>query len=111
MIPNDDEIYGTYLMSTATTNEQFNIYRSNSDCRWVYCAEQHDNNPQVDTECHRTASRTDKPRLAHEIYGQWMAMLSLRNDQISGNLTHTLSFNPNDLLVAAYAGSNIMYRK
>lgn len=114
MIPNDDEIYGTYLMSTTTTaNEQFNVYRSDSESRWVYCAEQHDNHHhhhnQVGTEC-RT-SQTDKPRLAHDIYGHWVAILSLRNDQISGNLAHTLPFNRNDLLVAAYAGSSLMYRK
>lgn len=105
MIPSDD------LMST--TNEQFNIYRSNnSDSRWVYCADEHEHENQVDTNPHFNTSRTDKPRLAHEIYGQWMAILPLRNDQISGNRTlHAMPLNRNDLLVAAYSGSNIMYRK
>lgn len=120
MIPNDNEIYGTYLMSpafTTATNEQLNMYRNDSDSRWVCCAEQHDNNHQqhrhqLDADCHFSTSRTDKPRLAHEIYGQWLAIWSHNNnDQLSGNLTYPLPFNRNDLLVAAYAGSNLMYRK
>lgn len=104
MIPCDD------LMLTQA-NQQFNIYRSDSGSRWVGIADEHKYDNQVDMQPHYDTSRTDKPRLAHQIYGQWMAILSLRNDQISGHPTHTLPLNGNGLLVAAYAGSNLMYRK
>lgn len=104
MIPSDD------LMSTR--NEQFNIHRSNLlDSRWVYSADEYEHDNQVNANPHFDTSRTDKPRLAHEIYSQWMAFLSLRYDQISGNLAHTLPLNRNDLLAAAYTGSNLTYRK
>lgn len=104
MIPSDD------LMLTST-NQQFNIYRSNLETRWVCIGDEHKHDTQVDMQSHFDTSRTDKPRLAHEIYGQWMAILSLRNDQISGRLTHTIPLNRNGLLVAAYSGSKLMYRK
>lgn len=105
MIPSDD------LMLTTTPNQQFNVYRNDAGSRWVCIADEHKYDNQVDMQPHYDTSRTDKPRLAHEIYGQWMAMVSLRNDQISGHLTHTLPLNRNDLLAAAYSGSNLMYRK
>lgn len=109
MIPSDN------LMLTPTNQQQFNIYRSasNLDSKWVYLADEYKHDNQVDMRCHYDTSRTDKPRLAHEIYGHWMAILSLRNDQISGHYpTHTLpTLNRNDLLVAAYSGSQLIYRK
>lgn len=109
MIPTDNDIYGTYLASTTTTtNEHFNMNRIDSDSRWMY-ADEHDN--RLDIKSHLHTSRTDKPRLAHEIYSRWVTISSLRNDQVSGKLTHTLPLSRNDLLMAAYSGSNLMYRK
>lgn len=104
MIPSDD------LMLT-TANQQFNVYHSNSDTRWVCIADEHKYDNQVDMQSHYDTSRTDKPRLAHEIYGRWMAILSLRNDQISGPPAQALPLSRNGLLVSAYMGSNLMYRK
>lgn len=111
MIPTGDESCETRL----TTDEQFNINRSNSTATWTYsyaadCAD--DNGNQVDEKFQSVTSRTDKPRLAHEVYWHWMTSVGpFGNHNIMCNKAPTFPLNKNDLLIAAYSGSSLMFRK
>lgn len=111
MIPTGDESCETRL----TTDEQFNINRSNSTTTWTFsyaadCAE--DNGNQVDEKFQSVTSRTDKPRLAHEVYWHWMRSVGpFGNHNIMCNKAPTFPLNKNDLLIAAYSGSSLMFRK
>lgn len=98
-----------------TTDEQFNINRSNSHASLAYniaatCAESH--GYHVDKQFKLLTSRTDRPRLAHEVYWHWMTSIGpLQNDNSTCKRTRTNPLNRNDLLIAAYSGPNLMYRK
>lgn len=106
MIPTVDD-YGTY-----TTNEN-NVRRHNLNAQWLLhgtaaaCPE--DDGNQIDRQF---TSRTDKPLLAHEVYIQWLAIPpSLKDDNVTCKLTQRLLLTQKDLLIAAYSGPSIMYRK
>lgn len=99
MIPTVDSC-GTYT----TKDDKLNVCYATAACPDV------DGN-QIDR---RFTSRTDKPRLAHEVYFQWITMPSPLNidDNVMCKLTtQRLLLTQKDLLMAAYSGPSIMYRK
>lgn len=110
MIPTVDEIGAPHL----TNQRQLNIHQNNWNLTWpddaIACGES-DTNQVDNNNTHMLTSRTDKPCLAHEVYWRWMAISSLNNDNVTYNLSKSFLMNNNDLLIAAYTGSSLMYRK
>lgn len=103
MIPTVEDC-GTYSRKDDKTNRRQN----DLNAQWLLhgtaaCNTNNDAN-QVDRQF---TSRTDKPRLAHEVYIQWIAIPS----NVTCKLTQRLVLTPNDLLIAAYSGPSLMYRK
>lgn len=112
MIPTVDDSYETY----STKDKKSNAVRndSNVQCQlWPHgmaaCAETDGN--QIDKTFHSFASRTDKPRLAHEVFFQWLSIPSLNDDNVTSKLKLPFAMTQKDLLIAAYSGPSIMYRK
>lgn len=110
MIPTSDENSSTCFLA----NGQMNIYRSDSMCSYnsyfAACAEEAGN--QLAKKFQMFSSRTDKPRLAHEVYWYWLSCSGpFDNDSMTCNRTPTFPSNKSDLLNAAYSGANLMYRK
>lgn len=111
MIPTDDESSTIYL--TKQKEDKTNAHHSDSHSTWTHnrvaCAE--DNCYQLNSSQKMSHSFTDKPRLAHQVYLRWLALSSLNGDDVTCNLSQRLSLKGNDLLIAAYTGSSLMYRK
>lgn len=112
MIPTVDEIEASHLRKP----KLLNIHQNNWNLTWpddgIACAESDVN--QMNNNNNNSlmlTSRTDKPCLAHDVYWRWMAMSSLNNANVVHNLPKTFLMNANDLLIAAYTGSSLMYRK
>lgn len=112
MIPTSDE----NGLNSFLANEQMNIYRiqtnliSSCSSNLAACAEDAGN--QVTKKCQLFSSRTDKPRLAHEVYWYWLSSVgSFDSDSMTCNRTTTFPSKKSDLLNAAYSGASLMYRK
>lgn len=105
MIPTDEECGETFN----TTDKRCNIYQHHSNTMCVdhscfaTCAEQ--TGYQLADKFQIPSSRTDKPRLAHEVYWQWI------NYPMAYNQTQISASKMNELLIAAYSGAKLMYRK
>lgn len=108
MIPTVDENCNTYLAN----DEHSNVGRNSAEWRWHSTAATaaHGDN-QIENTFRLFTSRTDKPRLAHEVYFQWLGMPALNDDNVTCNLTQRLLLTQKDLLIAAFSGPSIMYRK
>lgn len=107
MIPTKDESGSVYL--TKEDKSMVRHYDLHSSCMYntVSCAE--------DTHCRTNStpftSQTDRPRLAHEVYFRWLTLSSPNNDNVTCTFQQRFLLNRNDLLIAAYTGSSLMYRK
>lgn len=103
MIPSADENCGTYL----TKDESLNVYQNEAE--WLM----HGRTVEADGKhvYKEFTSRTWRPRLAHEVFLQWFSISPPNNVNMTWNLAKPLLLNEKDLLIAAYSGSSIMYRK
>lgn len=109
MVPAEDEC-GTV---NSTSDDKSNARYCDSSSAWhlydkVSDAENECHGHQINTKIHSFTSQTDKPALAHDVYVRWLAVSS---QNVTCTLPQRLPLNRNDLLIAAYTGSTLMYRK
>lgn len=107
MIPLPDENCRTY----STKDEALNVHQNSVNPEWLIpgVVAEIDCINQIDKQF---TSRTDKPRLAHDVFIQWLTISPpTNNDTITSKPSKPLLLSEKDLLIAAYTGSSIMYRK
>lgn len=107
MIPIIDGNYGK-------TDENPNIHKNGLDgerqmCETSACMEDYSNQPDIKLQLFTT--RTDKPRLAHEVLLQWIASLQPSNNDVTYTLKQNNLLSKKDLVTAAYSGPCLVFRK